>query len=395
MTEAPGNAGPLAGLRVVELAGIGPVPFACGSLRELGAQVLRIDRPDTDPAALAPPADQDGPSLCLDLKTVSGRDRALDVIDRADVLVEGMRPGVTERLGVGPDACLERNPRLVYARMTGWGQHGPLAHSPGHDITYAAVTGALHAIGTEDKPVPALNLVADFGGGAMYLLVGILAALHERRTSGRGQVLDVAMVDGVTSLLGVVHQRLGSGLWDDHRRANLLDGGAPFYDTYRCADGRFVAVGAIEEQFYSSLVATLGVADRLSGDRFDRSRWEEHRQVFTEAFGARSRDDWVEVFAGTDACVAPVLSLTEAPRHPHLAARGTFVEVDGTPRPAPAPRFSRSTTRTAVGGPVPDRTEDLLAAWGVLTQATGAGGHPHRQEAVYARPTGRCRLDLD
>jgi alpha-methylacyl-CoA racemase len=354
--------GPLGGLRVLEVAAIGPVPFACGLLTDLGAEVLRIDRPGREDGPLRPGSGQARPGITLDLKTSRGRDALLRLTEEADVLVEGMRPGVMERLGAGPETCLQRNPGLIYARMTGWGQDGPLALLPGHDITYAAITGALHSIGTRDKPVPPLNILADFAGGALYMIMGILAAVYERQRSGQGQVLDVAMVDGAASLMTVVYERFAQGYWHDQRQANLLDGGAPFYDTYRCADGRHVAVGALEPQFYAALVEKLGIAGKLRGDRHDRTLWDQHRRVFAEAFATRTRDEWAEHFAGTDACVAPVLSLTEASKHPHLAARDTFVDVDGTVRPGVAPRFSRTP------GQVRPRTgredaEDLLAAW--------------------------------
>lgn len=356
-------AGPLAGLRVVELSGLGPAPYACTLLAELGADVLRVDRP----GAVSPVAElnRSRPCVAVDLKSDRGRDVVLRLVQGADVLVEGLRPGVTERLGVGPEACLERNPRLVYARMTGWGQDGPLAQAAGHDITYAALTGALHATGPADQPMPAVNLVADFGGGSMFLVVGVLAALLERGSSGQGQVVDAAMVDGASSLMTMVYGLLGAGLWRDERRANLLDGGAPFYDTYRCADGGHVAVGALEPQFYALLLEGLGVADRIEGHQLDQSCWPRQRAVLAEAFATRTRDEWAALFEGTDACVAPVLGLAEAPRHPHLAARGVFTELDGTVQPRVAPRFSR----TPGLDPTPDRragedTVGALGAWG-------------------------------
>jgi alpha-methylacyl-CoA racemase len=260
---------------------------------------------------------------------------------------------------------LARNPRLVYARMTGWGQDGPLAQRAGHDINYLGLTGALHAIGTTDKPIPPLNVGADFGGGSMFLLVGILAALFERASSGRGQVVDAAMVDGASSLVTMIYGMLGAGLWQDRRAANLLDGGAPFYDTYACADGRHVAVGALEPQFYAAFVEGLGLPDPLPGAQYDVAHWPEHRRRFAAAFASRPRDEWAAEFAGTDACVTPVLGLHEAPAHPHLAARGTFVERDGTIQPAPAPRFSRTpgAVRGAPRMPGSD-TREVLVAWG-------------------------------
>jgi alpha-methylacyl-CoA racemase len=363
------GSGPLAGIRVVELAGLGPAPYACMLLAELGADVIRVDRPDG--AALSAGLNRSRPCVAVDLKKPAGRDVVLRLVESADVLVEGLRPGVTERLGVGPDACLERNPRLVYARMTGWGQDGPLAQTAGHDITYAAITGALHMIGTREKPMQAVNLVADFGGGAMFLVVGVLAALLERGTSGKGQVVDAAMVDGAASLATMLFTMLGDGLWVDRRQSNLLDGGAPFYDTYRCKDGRYVAVGALEPQFYAALLDGLGLT--LDGGQLDVAHWPAHREAFTAAFATRTRDEWAEHFAATDACVAPVLGLTEAPQHPHMAARGTFTTVGGITQPAAAPRFSRTPTPA----PSPARkagedTETALQAWGFSTDEVKA-----------------------
>ena len=360
--------GPLTGLRVVELAGIGPAPYACMLLAELGADLIRVDRPGGGGIFVDPSKDalnRSRPSVAVDLKSAEGRDVLLRLLDSADVLVEGLRPGVLERLGAGPDEVLARNPRLVYARMTGWGQDGPLAQRAGHDINYLGLTGALHAIGTADKPIVPLNVGADFGGGSMFLLVGILAALVERATSGRGQVVDAAMVDGASSLITMVYGLLGAGLWQDRRAANLLDGGAPFYDTYACADGRHVAVGALEPQFYAAFLDGLGLTDALPGRQYDVAHWPEHRRRFAETFETLPRDEWAAVFAGTDACVTPVLGLTEAPTHPHLAARGTFVERDGVSQPAPAPRFSR--TPGAVRGAPRQAGADtraVLAAWG-------------------------------
>ncbi|MBB3083647.1 CaiB/BaiF CoA transferase family protein [Geodermatophilus sabuli] len=361
--------GPLAGIRVVELAGLGPAPYACMLLAELGADVVRVDRPGGG-TQLVPPAREalhrSRPSVAVDLKSPDGRDVVLRLVESADVLVEALRPGVIERLGLGPDDCLARNPRLVYARMTGWGQEGPLAARAGHDINYLGLTGALHAIGTADKPIAPLNIGADFGGGSMFLLVGVLAALLERGTSGQGQVVDAAMVDGASSLVTMVYGMLAAGMWQDRRAVNLLDGGAPFYDTYACADGRHVAVGAIEPQFYAQFLAGLGLTGDLPGGQFDVARWPEQRQVIAGVFATRTRDEWTATFEGTDACVTPVLGLTEAPAHPHLAARGTFADVDGHPQPAPAPRFSR-TPAAVRGAPRPPGrdTRTALQAWGI------------------------------
>ena len=351
------STGPLAGLRVVELAGLGPAPLACRILSDLGAEVLRVERGGgglfgADGLAAGRAV------LVADLKSEDGRAQVLDAGAVADVLVEGMRPGATERLGLGPDACTARNPRLVYARMTGWGQDGPRAAEVGHDANYLAITGALHAIGERGRgPVLPLNLVADFGGGTMLLVTGILAALHERATSGLGQVVDVAMVDGVSQLMSMTWDFRNLGMWGDERGANVLDGGAPFYAVYACADGGHVAVGAIEPQFYAALLAGLDLEDPPTQAPQD---WPRAREAFTARFLERTRDEWAAVFAGTDACVTPVLSLTEATADPHLAARSTLlVDDDGRVRPAPAPRFSRTP------GAVPTAPEvaELLARW--------------------------------
>jgi len=362
------SGGPLAGIRVLELAGIGPGPYACMLLADLGAEVLRLDRPAEAGAAAGYDVLARGRrSVAVDLKAPAGAEVVLRLVKSADVLVEGFRPGVAERLGVGPQPCLAGNPRLVYARMTGWGQDGPLAARAGHDITYAAVTGALAAVGEPGrKPVPPLNLVADFGGGSLFLVAGVLAALLERSTSGRGQVVDAAMVDGVTSMMSMFYSWRAAGGWTDERGANLLDGGAPFYDTYRCADGRYVAVGALEPQFWATLVATLGLRDLP--DQYDRSGWPQLRERLAAAFAERSRDAWAEVFDRLDACVAPVLTLGEAATHHHLTARAAVVERDGVAQPAPAPRFSR--TPTPVVGPPPRAGQDTARAlvdWGFTT----------------------------
>jgi alpha-methylacyl-CoA racemase len=379
--------GPLTGIRVVELAGLGPGPYACMQLAELGAEVVKVDRPGG--GASSTPAEQEAlhrsrPSVAVDLKNPAGRDVVLRLLDSADVLVEGLRPGVTERLGLGPEECLARNPRLVYARMTGWGQDGPFARTAGHDINYLSLTGALHAIGTAERPIPPLNVGADFGGGSMFLLVGILSALVERASSGRGQVVDAAMVDGASSLITMMYGMLAAGRWVDRREANLLDGGAPFYTTYECADGRHVAVGAIEPQFHAQL---LGLTGQLPGGQHEQERWPEQRRIIAERIATRTRDDWAAVFAGTDACVTPVLGLTEAAQHPHMAARGTFSDVGGTPQPNPAPRFSR-TPGAVRGAPrrVGEDTVEALAAWGFspaeLTELLETGA------VLQAPPTG-------
>lgn len=357
--------GPLSGIRVVELAGLGPAPYACMLLADLGAEVLRVDRPSAGFGV--PSYDVTGrgrSSVAIDLKQPEAAEVVLRLVDSADVLVEGLRPGVAERLGIGPDACLSRNPALVFGRMTGWGQDGPLAPRVGHDINYAAITGALGAIGEKGrKPVPPLNLLADFGGGSMFLVTGILAALLERSTSGRGQVVDAAMVDGVTSLLSMTYGFLAAGFWNDERGTNLLDGGAPFYDTYECADGEYVAIGALEPQFWAVVVEQLGLQDLP--DQNDRSSWPQQRERLAAAFRTRTRDEWAAVFEPLDACVSPVMRLSEARTHPHLAARGSVAEVDGVAQPAPAPRFSRTPGR--VGSPPTPAgadTREALQAWG-------------------------------
>ncbi|WP_098897587.1 CaiB/BaiF CoA transferase family protein [Streptomyces sp. st77] len=364
----PGH-GPLAGVRVVELAGIGPGPFAAMLLADLGADVVRVDRPGGAGLGIDPAHDltnRNKRSVVLDLKSEEGPARVLDLVERADILVEGYRPGVAERLGVGPDACLARNPKLVYGRMTGWGQDGPLADRAGHDIAYIALTGTLSMIGRPDEPptVPA-NLVGDYAGGSLYLVVGVLAALQHARAHGEGQVVDAAIVDGAAHLATMIHGMLAAGSWQDRRGANLLDGGCPFYGTYATSDGGHMAVGPLEGRFYAEFARLLGIADAFP-DRWDLARWDELRAAVTERFLTRTRAEWTEVFAGTDACVAPVLSLTEAPHHPHLAARSTFVEHGGRTQPAPAPRFSATPVSVRTGPALPGAdTEAVAADWDV------------------------------
>ncbi|NEE12211.1 CoA transferase [Streptomyces sp. SID7499] len=370
MTTArtPGH-GPLTGVRVVELAGIGPGPFAAMLLADLGADVVRVDRPGGPGLAIDPAYDvtnRNKRSVVVDLKAPDGPDRVLDLVARADVLVEGYRPGVAERLGVGPGDCHARNPRLVYGRMTGWGQDGPLAQRAGHDIAYIAPTGALGMIGRPDEPpaVPA-NLLGDYAGGSLYLVVGVLAALHHARASGTGQVVDAAIVDGTAHLATMIHGMLAAGGWQDRRGANLLDGGCPYYGTYETADGRYMAVGALEPQFYAEFLALLGVEDQ-DGARKDVTRWSGLREQVATRFKSRTRDEWTAVFDGSDACVAPVLSLREAPHHPHLAARGTFTDHGGITQPAPAPRFSATPTSVRTGPARPGAdTADVARDWDV------------------------------
>jgi len=358
---------PLAGVRVVELAAIGPVPHAVMILGDLGADVVRIERPERGELQVIP-SERDAVLrnrrlLRADLADPDGLAGVRRVIDRADVLIEGFRPGTAERLGLGPDEVCASNPGLIYGRMTGWGQHGPAAQTAGHDLNYLSMTGALHAMGRrgERPPVP-LNLIADYGGGSMFLVVGVLAALLERAGSGRGQVIDAAMVDGVSVLLQPLQSWRSAGLVSDERDNNLLDGGAPFYDTYTCADGEFVAVSAIEYRFYRELVTGLGVREQDLPDRDDQSQWPALREFFAGIFASRTRDDWAAVFAGTDACVTPVLTVAEAASDPHLVARGEFHHRNGRLEVTAAPRFSRSPA--AIGEPARWTALDaVLAAW--------------------------------
>jgi alpha-methylacyl-CoA racemase len=360
--------GPLCGVRVVELAGIGPGPHAAMVLADLGADVVRVDRPG-GALRLGDP-DRPDPTLrgrrrvAADLKDPAGRDTVLRLVDHADILIEGYRPGVAERLGVGPADCHARNLRLVYGRMTGWGQDGPMARQAGHDINYVSVTGALHAIGRAgERPVPPLNLVGDFGGGSMLLLVGVLAALLEARSSGRGQVVDAAMVDGASLLMQMTWAFYGQGHWADEREANLLDGGTPYYDTYTCADGQHVAIGPLEPRFYAQLLDGLGLDPTTLPAQGDVAGYPVLRERFTAAFATRTRDEWAAVFEGTEACVTPVLALDEVADHPHLTARGTIVAPDGVRQAAPAPRFSR-TPATLPGPPAEaEAVEAVLADW--------------------------------
>ena len=368
-------AGPLEGLRVVEMAGIGPGPFAAMVLADLGAEIVRIDAPGAEAGRIeagiqAVDARFDvlhrgRPTLVVDLKRPGGSGAVLDLVARADVLIEGFRPGVMERLGLGPDACLARNPRLVYGRMTGWGQHGPLAQTAGHDIDYLALSGGLAAIGERDgKPVVPLNYVADFGGGGMLLVVGLLAALHEARRSGAGQVVDAAMSDGAALLSALMYGYRARDAWNTQRGTNLLDGGAPFYDTYRCADGRYVAIGAIEPRFYAVLRERCGLDDPLFDTQDDATLWPAQKARLAAVIATRTRDTWCALLDGCDACFAPVLDWDEAPDHPHHRARETFVTIDGVTQPAPAPRFSRTPAATPKSaGECAATLEGLLARW--------------------------------
>lgn len=374
MTDAP-TAGPLDGLKVIELAGIGPGPYAAMLLADLGADVVRVERPGPAASSVPPELDvlrRNRRSIVVDLREPDGVRTVLALAAKADVLLEGFRPGVTERLGLGPADCWTVNPRLVYGRMTGWGQSGPLASSAGHDIGYIAITGALASIGRAgEAPVPPVNLVGDFGGGSTFLVIGVLAAVWEASRSGRGQIVDAAIVDGASSLTALLHGLMASGQWVDRRGHNFLDTGVPWYDTYRTADDRWMAVGALEPKFYAQFTDLLGISDDL-GERDDPSSWPQSREAIARAFATRTQDEWTAVFDGTDACVAPVLSLTEAANHPHLAARETFIEVGGVTQPAPAPRFSRTVPRHPTPPPpVGADTADVLRDW-MITDAAVA-----------------------
>ncbi len=370
--------GPLDGLKVVELAGIGPGPYACMLLADLGADVLRIERGDADAdhETTWELLNRSRPSVAVDLKNPAGRDLVLELCEQADVLVEGFRPGVTERLGLGPEDVAQRNPRLVYARMTGYGQDGPNARRAGHDINYIAVSGALWPMGRKgEAPVPPLNLVGDFGGGSLFLVFGVVAAVLSARTTGEGQVVDVAMVDGSASLMTLSHSLMNAGLWHEERGSNLLDTGAPFYEVYETKDHQFVAVGAIEAQFYEALVRGLGLSASDLAAQYDRASWPATKELFAETFRSRTRDEWTEVFEGVDACVTPVLTPREAARHHYNTARGVF-SLDGDVQPQPAPRFSK--TPGAIGrspGKAGSGTREGLLSWGVDVD---------RQEALRA-----------
>ncbi len=369
--------GALAGLRVIELPAIGPVPFAATMLADHGADVVRITGPRPDLSAPDPRRAthlRGRPAIALDLRGSDDRDLLLDLVARADVLLDGFRPGVLERLDLAPAVLLERNPRLIVGRMTGWGQTGPMARRAGHDINYIAVAGALrHFARAGEAPVPPLNLVGDNGGGAMYLLFGVLAALWERQRSGRGQVVDAAMVDGAASLMSMIHSMAAQGMWRGEPGENLLDTGAPFYDVYRCSDGQYIAVGCLEPQFYAQFLQGLGLADAALPPQYDRSGWPELREAFGSAIAARSRAHWAEVFQDTDACVAPVLSMAEAQQHPHMIAREAFSDAAGVPAPAAAPKLSR-TPGTVGPLTVAGDAASVLRTWGATRQEGQSGG---------------------
>ena len=358
--------GPLSGLKVVEFAGIGPGPFCGMLLSDLGADVVRVDRKGGRGGAKSDITSRGRRSVALDLKQPAAVEACLKLMDGADAILEGFRPGVMERLGLGPDVALGRNPKLVYGRMTGWGQFGPYAKAAGHDMNYIAITGALDAIGTREKPIPPLNLVGDFGGGALYLAFGLLAGVISARQTGQGQVIDCAMSDGAASLMSMFYGFKASGMWSDAgRRTNLLDGGAHFYDTYQCSDGRWISIGSIEPQFYALLLEKTGINDPDFKAQMDRGQWDSLREKLATVIASKTQAEWCEIMDATDVCFAPILNMDEAPRHAHNVARQTFVEVEGVIQPAPAPRFSG--TPGKIQGPPPAigaHNETALSEWG-------------------------------
>jgi alpha-methylacyl-CoA racemase len=376
--------GTLSGYKIIEFAGIGPAPMCAMLLSDMGAEVLRIDR--AEDANLGIPTDakysvlnRGRRSVAIDLKRKEGTDVALKLVERADALIEGFRPGVMERLGLGPEQCLARNARLVYGRMTGWGQEGPLAHAAGHDINYIALTGALHSIGRKgEAPVPPLNLVGDFGGGGVYLALGVVAGLLETQKSGKGQVIDVAMIDGAASLMAAIYGLRAAGLWSDKRGENILDTGAHYYNVYETRDGKYVAIGSIETKFYAELLRLTGLESERLPRQNDRSFWPALQERLAAIFRTKTRDEWCHIMEGSEVCFAPVLNMQEASSHPHNRERETFVEVEGVVQPAPAPRFSR--TPSAIQRPPArsgEHTEEALRDWGFsaveLEQLRGCG----------------------
>ena len=371
--------GPLAGVKIIEIAGIGPGPFCAMMLADMGADVIRVDRAASvrggDPSV--PPADlinRGRRSIGIDLKSPEGVETVLKLVESSDGLIEGFRPGVAERLGIGPDACLARNPKLAYGRMTGWGQEGPYALTAGHDINYISLAGALEPMGRQgEAPVPPLNLVGDFGGGGMFLAYGLVCAILEARSSGRGQVVDAAMVDGAAALMTFFHGFRAMGIWNDERGTNMLDTGAHYYDVYECSDGKFVSIGSIEPQFYAELRAKLGLTDDKWDAQNSRREWPDFKQELQAIFKTKTRDEWCEIIEGSDVCFAPVLTMAEAPAHPHNVARGTFTEVAGIVQPRPAPRFSR--TDSTIQSPPPhagQHTDEVLADFGFGAEETAA-----------------------
>ncbi|MFZ8976779.1 MAG: CaiB/BaiF CoA transferase family protein [Pseudohongiellaceae bacterium] len=366
--------GPLTGIRVVEMAGIGPGPFTAMMLSDLGAEVIRVDRlSHKGTGHRANVLNRGRKSIAVDLKNPRGVETTLRLIEQADVVLEGFRPGVMERLGLGPEKCLSVNPRLIFGRMTGWGQTGPLSQAAGHDINYISIAGALGAMGYADRPpAPPLNLVGDFGGGAMYLLTGILAALVERATSGQGQIIDAAMTDGTASLLSPFFGLMAMNMWTTDRFSNRLDGGAFYYGSYECSDGKYISIGSLEPQFYALLLEKAEITDPEFQEQLDEAAWPAKREKLNQLFKTRTRQQWCDIMEGTDVCFAPVLDLKEAPTHPHNIDRKTFVELEGVVQPAPAPRFSR--TQGEIQGPAAmagEHTREVLSAWNFTDQEIG------------------------
>ena len=366
--------GPLVGLKIVELAGIGPAPFASMLMADLGADIIRVDR-RVDPGLGVPRGaeydlmNRSRRSIAIDLKNPDGAETVLKLLEKADVLIDPFRPGVTEKLGIGPEQAMQRNSRLIYARMTGFGNEGPLALTAGHDINYIALTGALNAIGPKEKPIPPLNMIGDFGGGGMYLAFGVMAAVYEAQNSGEGQVVDIGMVDGAISLMTPIYGLHASGYWNDAREENILDGAAPFYGTFETSDGKFISIGSIEKKFYALLLEKLSLDPDSLPHQMNREKWPELKQIIEKKIKTKTRDDWVTIMEGTDVCFAPVLSLTEAPNHSHNQARSNFVEVAGIVQPAPAPRFNRTPGKIHSPPPQPgEHTELVLADWGFTNE---------------------------
>jgi alpha-methylacyl-CoA racemase len=361
--------GPLKGLKIIEMAGIGPGPFCAMLLADMGADVIRIDRPGgSNILGLSYEVLNRGRrSIALDLKNPDDVETVLKLVEKADALLEGFRPGVMERLGLGPDVCAARNEKLVYGRMTGWGQDGPMSQAAGHDINYIALTGALHAIGTPDQPVPPLNMVGDFGGGALYLAFGLVSGMLEAKSSGKGQVVDAAMTDGASHLMSMMYSLLEQGRWTNQRGTNLLDGGAPFYGCFQCSDDKWVSIGSIEPQFYALLREKADITDAMFDNQHDQKNWPVMKEKLVGIFRQKSRDEWCQIMEGSDVCFAPVLDLEEAPEHAHNKARGTFVNKDGVTQPGPAPRFSRTTAELDLPPPQPgEHSDDILKDWGIV-----------------------------
>jgi alpha-methylacyl-CoA racemase len=371
--------GPLKGIKIIEIAGIGPGPFCAMMLADMGADVIRVDRKGNPGMGKFDILNRGRRSIAVDLKNPAGVELVLKLIEKADGLQEGFRPGVMEKLGLGPDVCLARNPKLVYGRMTGWGQEGPIAQAAGHDINYISLSGALHAIGnTGGKPVPPLNLVGDFGGGGMLLAYGMVCGLLEAKTSGTGQVIDAAMVDGSAALMAMMFGMKAAGIWTEERGTNMLDTGAHFYDTYETADGKHISLGSIEPQFYALLLKLGGIEDPEFAHQLDRSKWPGLKEKITAVIKTKTRDEWCDIMLGTDVCFAPVLSMEEAMDHPHNVSRNSFVEIDGVKQPAPAPRFSRTQPETPTPPPAAgEHNESALADWGLsegdITAVKGSG----------------------